>query len=76
MSQRRSSAHLKAQREGKEADTYTCFFCLKQYRGNHGHHLILYSEGGEATTNNMLTLCPECHRLYHSGKINVDLTRF
>lgn len=76
MGQRRNSEHIKAQREGKEADAYTCFFCLRQYDGNHGHHIILYSEGGEATVGNMITLCPECHRLYHSGKLKIDLTRF
>lgn len=76
MAQKRNSAHIRAQREGKELDQFVCFFCLKQFQGNHGHHIMLYSEGGEPSVNNMVTLCPQCHRDYHSGKIRLDLSRF
>lgn len=76
MSQKRSKEHIRAQKEGKILDEYVCFFCLKQFNGNHGHHIILYSEGGQASVQNIITLCPECHRGYHSGKIKVDITRF
>ena len=76
MTRNRGGDHIRAQREGKERDQYTCFFCLRQFRGNHGHHIILYSEGGEASVQNMITLCPECHRAYHSGNISLDLHRF
>ena len=76
MTQKRSSAHIRAQKEGKEADQFVCFFCLRQFQGNHGHHIMLYSEGGEPSVNNMVTLCPQCHRDYHSGKIKLDLSRF
>ena len=76
MAQKRSNDHLRAQKEGKEADEYMCFFCLRQFHENHGHHIMLYSEGGEPSVQNMVTLCPECHRDYHSGKIKVDLNRF
>lgn len=73
---RRDSAHIRAQKEGKELDQYVCFFCSKQFRGNHGHHIIYYSEGGSPSVHNMITLCPECHRAYHSGIINADILRF
>ena len=76
MAQKRSSAHIKAQKEGKEIDEYMCFFCCRQFKGNHGQHIILYSEGGIASSDNMVTLCPECHREYHNGKIKLDLVRF
>ena len=76
MPNKRSGEHLRAQREGKELDQYVCFFCLKKFQGNHGHHIMLYSEGGEADVRNMITLCPECHRDYHSGKIKLDISRF
>ena len=46
MAQKRNSAHIRVQREGKELDQFVCFFCLKQFQGNHGHHITLYSEGG------------------------------
>ncbi|MFC5309484.1 HNH endonuclease [Azospirillum picis] len=53
-----------------------CLLCQKVDKSNHGHHLIYHSEGGSASTNNIVTLCPECHRDYHAGRINVDLGRF
>lgn len=76
MAQKRSNEHLRAQREGKELDQYVCFLCLRQFHGNHGHHIIPYSEDGEPSVQNMITLCPECHRAYHSGKIKLDIGRF
>lgn len=76
MAQKRDSSHIRAQREGKELDQYVCFFCHKQFHGNHGHHIILYSEGGAPSVNNMITLCQKCHSEYHSGKLNIDLFRF
>ena len=76
MTQKRSKEHIQAQKEAKVLDNYMCCFCLRQFRGNHGHHLILYSEGGQASITNMITLCPQCHREYHSGKINLDIVRF
>ena len=76
MPQKRSSEHLRAQKDGKKLDQYVCFFCLRKFQGNHGHHIIAYSEGGEADTQNIVTLCPECHRDYHNGKIKLDILRF
>ena len=76
MAQKRNSKHIKAQKAGKEADAYVCFFCQRQFHGNHGHHIMLYSEGGEPSIQNMLTLCPECHRDDHNGKIKLDIYRF
>jgi 5-methylcytosine-specific restriction endonuclease McrA len=73
---KRNSKHIKAQKEGKRLDEYMCFFCLDTFKGNHGHHIILYSEDGIASVNNMITLCPDCHRKYHSGKLNIEIGRF
>ena len=50
--------------------------CGKITQKAHGHHLIPYSEGGEAHLQNMITFCPECHRKYHSGELNIDIDRF
>jgi len=72
----RSSEHIKAQKDGKQIDAYMCNFCLNQFKGNHGHHIILYSEGGRASIENIITLCPKCHREYHSGKLQLDIVRF
>lgn len=76
MAKKRSNEHIRAQKEGKKLDEYTCFFCLRQFYGNHGHHIILYSENGTASVQNMITLCPDCHRGYHNGTIKLDITRF
>jgi len=76
MLQKRSSKHIKAQRQGKEEAGYICLLCSKQEKNNHGHHIIKYSEGGPASTNNIVTMCPECHTKYHSGEINVDIGKF
>ena len=76
MAQKRNSAHIRVQREGKELDLFVCFFCIKQLQGNHGHHIIRYSEGGEPSVSNIMTLCPQCHRDYHSRKIRLDISRF
>ena len=36
------------------------------------HHLDQVSDGGENTTDNLLTLCPNCHTLHHSGTISKE----
>lgn len=36
---KRSSEHIKAQRQGKERDNYTCQICGSTDRV-HGHHLL------------------------------------
>ncbi|WP_413817136.1 HNH endonuclease [Pseudomonas viridiflava] len=76
MGQKRSNEHRKAQREGKELDAYMCFFCNKVDLKNHGHHIILFSEDGNGSTDNIITLCPNCHRDYHAGRIKIDIGRF
>lgn len=73
---KRSYQHVKAQREGKEVDEFMCFFCHLIAKCNHGHHIILYSEDGDATVANMITLCPKCHRDYHAGILRIDIGRF
>ncbi|PTY41209.1 HNH endonuclease [Brachyspira hampsonii] len=76
MAKKRSNEHIKAQKEGKEIEGYVCAVCGKVDKKNHGHHIIYYSEDGAGVHENIITLCPECHRLYHSGKLNIDILRF
>ena len=73
---KRSYQHVKAQKKGKELDSYMCFFCNAVDKKNHGHHIVLYSEDGDASIGNMITLCPKCHREYHAGRLQVDIGRF
>ena len=76
MGEKRNSMHIKAQKDGKELDSFMCFFCLETSKSNHGHHIIQYSESGNGDIENIITLCEKCHRDYHSGKIKIDLGRF
>ena len=76
MTKKRSNEHIRAQKAGKALDANMCFLCGSVQSGNHGHHIILYSEGGVASTSNIMTLCPGCHRDYHAGKIKIDIGRF
>lgn len=70
---RREPAHVLVQKQGKARDLHTCQICGST---NHteGHHLIDYSFGGAADTDNIITLCHECHTNVHKGII--DLFRF
>lgn len=73
---KRPHQHIKSQHAAKVLDAYACFFCNKVELANHGHHIILFSEAGAASVDNMITLCAECHRAYHSGKLKIDIGRF
>ncbi|MBD2042328.1 HNH endonuclease signature motif containing protein [Microcoleus sp. FACHB-672] len=41
----------------------------------HGHYLILYSEGGSADLQNMMTLCPSCHTRSHNKEATLALAK-
>ena len=71
--QKRSTAHQKAQKAGKERDLYTCQICGSQDH-TEGHHIIDYAFGGAATKDNIVTLCHNCHKNVH--KDLVDLLKF
>ena len=68
--------HRKAQREGKDRDGSVCMICGRYCENAQGHHVIYVSEGGLATTDNIVTLCDECHRDYHSGQLKIDIGTF
>ncbi|WP_029318898.1 HNH endonuclease [Butyrivibrio sp. AE3004] len=72
----RDNDHIKAQKAGKERDSYICFVCGKICKDAHGHHVIEVCEGGPSTPDNIITLCPECHRAYHKGLLNIDIGTF
>ncbi|MBG9716499.1 HNH endonuclease [Bacillus cereus] len=76
MSNKRDYRHTKSQKLVKEMDAYMCFFCFEVNQKSHGHHIIYFSEDGSSSVHNMITLCPTCHRLYHSGKLKLDIGRF
>jgi len=76
MSKRRPTNHVNAQKEVKKREGYMCLRCAGVYADAHGHHLLYYSEGGPANFYTMTTMCPPCHRKYHSKKANIDIIRF
>lgn len=43
---------------------------LKDYKEAEYHHIELYCEGGETKIDNIMVLCPECHREKHREKPN------
>ena len=73
---KRDYRHQKAQKEGKIEGEYRCMVCGKVDKKNEGHHVIFYSHGGPASKKNIIVLCPECHDLYHAGKLNIDIIVF
>jgi len=67
----RSNAHLKAQKDGKERDFYTCQICGST-ENVEGHHIFDVQFGGAANEKNIITLCRYHHRKkVHSGKITI-----
>lgn len=70
---KRNSAHIQAQRKGKERDLYRCQICGSGDRVE-GHHIFDFSFGGAADEDNIITLCHDCHKNVHRGLI--DLFKF
>lgn len=68
MSKKRSPAHLKAQKLGKERDGYTCQVCGSQAKVQ-GHHIIDVQFNGAANNDNIISLCQKHHTKVHQGKL-------
>lgn len=55
-----------------ERDNYACQICGKEKYGlDYPHHVLFKSRGGSDTSENLITLCMECHRKVHDEKINI-----
>jgi 5-methylcytosine-specific restriction endonuclease McrA len=67
---RRSSEHIKAQKDGKVRDLFTCQLCGSNNKPQ-GHHIIDVQYGGSSLADNIITLCAEHHQKAHSGKISI-----
>lgn len=76
MSKGRPYEHIKSQKKIKELEGYQCMVCGIVSKKSAGHHLIPYSEEGSADLINFITLCVDCHKKYHQGKLKVDIHRF
>jgi len=73
MGQKRSYAHTKAQRQGRERDYNCCQVCGSSDHVE-GHHIIDHQYGGAASADNIVALCRKHHDDVHSG--NIDFLKF
>ena len=70
---KRTAAHARAQRAGRERDLNTCQVCGSKEKVE-GHHIIDHQYAGAANIDNIISLCHRCHTEVHGGKI--DLLKF
>lgn len=52
-------------------DRYQCRYCHTKKAKFHIHHLESRKTGGNRP-DNLITLCEDCHKKYHNGKISLD----
>lgn len=53
-------------------DSYTCQCCGKKNTRLEVHHIIFRSQGGTDDENNLITLCENCHKGVHEGKLVIN----
>ena len=53
-------------------DNYHCRSC-NDTRGLHLHHVVFRSQQGKNELINLITLCWQCHRAVHDGKLSVTV---
>lgn len=68
---KRSSAHIRAQKLGRERDRGVCQICGSKMQPE-GHHIIDYSFSGAANADNIITLCHTCHVKAHKGLFDIS----
>lgn len=54
-------------------DNYTCQCCGKKNCRVEAHHIVYRSKNGSNDLENYVTLCEDCHKAVHSGKIELKL---
>jgi len=67
---KRSAAHTRVQRAGKVRDNYICQSCGSSEQIE-GHHILDHQYSGAADVDNIISLCHECHKELHRGKIDI-----
>lgn len=53
-------------------DKYTCQVCKAKNVRLEVHHIKYRSQGGTDDLDNLITLCTDCHKKVHSGKLNIN----
>jgi len=54
---------------------YRCAIPVCQVPITEVHHIVPRAEGGKDSFENLIALCPNCHRRYHSGEISRESIR-
>ena len=54
-------------------DKYTCQCCGKKKCRVEAHHIVFRSNGGSDSLDNLITLCEDCHKAVHLGKVDLKL---
>lgn len=54
-------------------DNYTCQCCGKKNCRVEAHHIVFRSKNGSNYLENYVTLCEDCHKAVHLGKIDLKL---
>lgn len=70
MAKKRSVAHTRAQKAGRERDKNICQICGSTDHVE-GHHIIDYLFFGAANIDNIISLCHKHHNDVHRGRIDV-----
>lgn len=75
MAQNRPYEDTLARKLAKERDGYICMLCGSD-ENVEGHHIFEYAyEAGASDAENIITLCHNCHRLVHSGEVDIMVFR-
>ena len=53
-------------------DKYTCQVCKSKNTRLEVHHIKYRSQGGTDDLDNLITLCADCHKKVHSGKLSIN----
>jgi 5-methylcytosine-specific restriction endonuclease McrA len=54
-------------------DKYQCVSCGKKKVQLQAHHIVPQCQGGKDTIKNLITLCQQCHKKVHQGKITLAI---
>lgn len=71
----RSADHKRAIALAKIREGYKCEICGSDL-DIHGHHMLDFAFGGEATSDNILVVCKKCHDQVHTGDIVIHTFDF
>ena len=53
-------------------DNYTCQVCKAKNTRLEVHHIKYRSQGGTDDLDNLITLCVDCHKKVHAGKLSIN----